>query len=106
MNRTKALIINAVIAILVLLMGYGFYLGSPPIFHMLVYILAAYGFVHFVVDSYGLISAPVPDKPPKQRKFERKTKMDGTRYTASEMLAERMGIAVDQNVEVLKEDMK
>ena len=106
MNRTKALIINAVITVLVILMAYGFYLGAPPVFHALVYILAAYGFVHFVVDSYGLISAPVPDKPPKPRKFERKTKMDGTLYTASEMLAERMGFEVDQAVEVMKEDVE
>lgn len=104
MNKTKALILDGTIAILVLLMGYAFYLGDRRIFNTLVYILAIYGFIHFVVDSYGLIASPVPEKTPKPRKYERKVKMDGTPMNASEVIAERFGIAPDQGVELLKED--
>ena len=92
MNKTKAILIDGTIAILVVLMAYGFYLGDRRVFDTLVYILAAYGFIHFVVDSYGLISMPIPEKKPAPRKYERKVKMNGEPLTASEMLAERLNI--------------
>lgn len=69
MNSHKAMFIDGVISALILLMAYAFYVGQHQTFMIILYILAIYGFVHFIVDSYGFLMAPEKDKP---RKFERK----------------------------------
>ena len=72
MSKRKGLFIDGVISALILLMAYAFYVGQRSTFMLIVYILAIYGFVHFVVDSYGFIMMPEKDKPPKPRPYVRK----------------------------------
>lgn len=91
MSKNKAIFLDGVIAALILLMAYAFYVGQRPTFMMIVYIMAIYGFIHFVIDSYGFITAPEKEKPPKPRPYERKKPANDIPVTLQEIKMEGEG---------------